>query len=629
MYVDVVTSSLSLNVLPEDYRFILYMQEADAPYAPTVSNVVASLLTSAVHPTGGLVMSLYDFLTLRKKLKQLNLIAQLYLSQKAFTVVKNHWETVKLVGDIKAGQWNSRVPDGLLKTTLHEDQKAAVAYHLVFGRSGNWFAVGLGKTLIALYWYGVLLRQGKIKRLIVFCLNENKVTWEREIAKHTSWADYVTVVGNGTTQVIRDVDSFLEKRHHILVVHYDALAGPPRRGEDMTRFNPRQSQVMEHLLALRPDAVVCDEGHILAHVTAKRTMCISTLFTDVAPANAMFLTATPVSESPVNAYSILRMIRPQVLPSNSRFEDHFCNMVLMDVKRKDKRTGKKVKTGRKIKILDKRKPYKNLDELAELMQIYGFRRTHADVQGMPPTVDQVVYLALTGPQEALYRRIAAETYEEIAALPEKALNLDLVIVRTLRLRQALSSPALLQETGESCKYLALENIVEQHMSDPSNKLIIWSAFKESCNVIAGRLKGYDAVTFHGDVPADEFRQRERDFMDADSPRILVATPDKAGIGKNLQRARMDVWVDKPLRRLLYTQGRGRIERRDAVGTSVHVTLRVKDTIDDWVEDLLARKAAVTAQLLDEGRTDVEDVRIDKKGLLAYIRGAVPCESASK
>lgn len=985
MYIDVVTTSLSFNALPEDYKFVLHLDQQDLSYAGSVLKIFEGLLSSYGQRSGEYCMSLYDFFTFRKKLKILSLDRCLFLTDKAMAVLKNHLETVKLIEEIKAGQWNERIPNSLLNSQLWEDQKAAVAFHLAHGRSGNWFSVGLGKTIIALYWYGVLRKQGKAKRLLIFCINENKSTWEREIRKHTSWSQETTIVGNGTRTVLADFERFVDSGDRILICHYDALAGSPRRGgaAKNTRYDPRESEIVQRLTALRPECVICDEcfpyntlvrtglgdlpigyivennldvyvlscnfagsvlewkrivrrikrrnyhallritheggsfvctanhkiwtsnsgfiqaseincthklclvrpreesaparedyrtilqpkvfqscthglprnteenrqkkgacyadlsvvsgyiyiekcksevlqqqlcqslGNTLArtkgsdgeritgdepfaprysesrrvkiyegaqsdaescfsredaeevdwekifasgrewetdsstniiirnawspdricnpnccstrsvleneHVAAgvlqsgfsshgntdsyrnrwkgpqatqanrirqkenfcvelsrvvstevlelgcfersgnggqsdsvvynlevednhnyiadsilvsnchslqnlgtKRTKSVFSIFRECDPAHALFLTATPVSESPVNAYSILSLIRPQVLPSKTRFDKHFCNTYLMNVMRMNRKTGKKYKTGAKVPVLNKKKPYKQLDELAELVKIYGFRKTHAEVHGMPPTVDQVVNVALEGPQKALYGRIAAETYEEVARLPTKALNLDMVLVRTLRLRQILSHPALLGESGDSCKFVALDNLLAQHLADPTQKVIVWSAFKGTCNLIAERYKSYGSAPFHGDVPQEEFARTENLFMDDVYPRLLAATPDKAGIGKNLQRARMDIWVDKPVRLLLYEQARGRIERRDAIGTAVHVSIVASGTIDEWVEDLLLRKMQAKQKVLDDGQAYVEPVRINQQQLLQFIKGQMAC-----
>ncbi len=628
MYVDVVTTSLSFNALPEDHKFVLYLDQRDLNYATSVLRIFEDLLASYGQCSGEYHMSLYDFFTFRKRLKILNLTQYLYITDKAMAVLKNHLETVKLIAEIKAEKWNDRVPDGILNRTLWPDQKAAVAFHLAHGRSGNFFSVGLGKTAIALYWYGVLRRQGKVRRVIVLCINENKTTWEREIRKHTSWIGETTIVDNGTKQVLADLDSFTDSGDRILICHYDALSGPPRRKDEPKnkQYDPRENEIVQRLVALRPECIICDEAHSLQNLSAKRTKSVFSIFSECEPPHGLFLTATPISESPVNAYSILSLIRPQVLPSKTRFDKHFSNTFLMNVTRRNKKTGKKYRTGAKVPVLSKKNPYKHLDELAELVKIYGFRKRHDEVHGMPKTLDQVVNVALDGPQKALYARIAAETYDEVARMPTKAMNLDMVLVRTLRLRQILSHPALLGEAGESCKFLALDNLVSQHMADPQNKLIIWSAFKDTCNLIVDRYKIYGASPFHGDVAKQDFKRTEDLFLDADYPRILAATPDKAGTGKNLQRARLDIWVDKPVRLLLYEQARGRIERRDAVGTSVHVSIVATGTIDEWVEDLLARKMKVKQQVMDDGGTYVEPVKIDQQQLLQFIRSQAACAS---
>lgn len=628
MLVDAVPSTVTLSPLPEDYRFHLYLEDFDLPHSNIVLDIFNGLLSPTGTASGEYSMSLYDMLEFHKKLKAINMGQWLRLTEKTMAVMRNHFETIRLIEEIKSGKWNDSIPDGLLKSTLWTDQKAAVALHLALGISGNWFSVGLGKTLITLYWFAVLLQQSKARKLVIFCLNENKTTWEAEIKKHTAWIDETVVVGNGTKQVLDDIDRFASGDYKILICHYEGLAGAPQKRvygkktrERKTNFNPRNSKIVVALSSLMPSTIVCDEAHILKNIDSKRTKCVLSVFAESIPKNVVFTTATPVSESPLDAYALLKIMRPQILPAKTRFDNHFCNTWLMPVKRKNKQ-GKKVPTGQKIKILNKKNPWKNLPELTNLTRIYGFRKTHEDVEGMPPVQDFMQTVQLSGAQLDLYKKIADETYEEIAAMPQKALNLDVAAVKTIRLRQVLTAPIILDEKVESCKLLMLDNLVEQHMADRNNKLLIWSSFKPACDEIAERYKELGAAAFHGDITRKTLVKREADFIEGDNPRILVCTPDKAGTGKNLQRARMDIWVDRPVRFLHYDQARGRIERRGAVGTSVHITLHAPGTIDEWVEEILRMKGDVQYKILEQDPEQIAKIQIERADLLGYIRGLV-------
>jgi len=55
-----------------------------------------------------------------------------------------------------------------------------------------------------------------------------------------------------------------------------------------------------------------------------------------------------------------------------------------------------------------------------------------------------------------YDRIKDETYAAIAKIPQKALNLDNILTKTLRLRQCLISPEILGESVVSTKFKFLD-----------------------------------------------------------------------------------------------------------------------------------------------------------------------------
>jgi len=97
------------------------------------------------------------------------------------------------------------------------------------------------------------------------------------------------------------------------------------------------------------------------------------------PSYCCFLTGTPVSETPLNAYSLMLLMNKNIIPAKTRFSNHFCNYFM--VKRKG--------SNQRIPVLNKSNPYKNLDQLAFLMKTYSFRKTHKDVEGFPKIISDV------------------------------------------------------------------------------------------------------------------------------------------------------------------------------------------------------------------------------------------------
>jgi len=583
MFIDVTTKEISLNIKPEDYIFIYKLDDSDKHLKDYLIVLMDSLLTFKLKRNGDFSTSVIDFFLFKETIQKQNVKFNINLSNKCMEVCKEYLRQKKEVFDAKNGVLNGNIITDL-KNTPYEDQKSAVAFTLLRKRAGNFCSVGIGKTLSSLCYFNIIKNQGNIVDGLILCLNENKFTWARELEKHTNYT--YRIVGNGTKTVLSDLDEFKED---LLVVHYDCLVN------DLVRSK---------IIDLGFNFVIHDESHIFRNVDTKRSKAVFEINNALKPKYATFLTGTPVSESPMNAYPIIKLISPNLLPSAARFENHFCNTILIP-----KRRGSK----QKIKILNKKNPYKNLDQLSYLMDLFGFRKTHEDVKGFPETVVSVKELELEPDQKKLYERIKDETFSQIAKLPNKGLNLQEVIVKTLRLRQCLVSPELLGESESSVKLKFLDKLLEEILSDSNSKVVIWSSFRDALDLIVKRYKkNYGAVLYAGIGKGltEEIRNaNEKKFLSDPKCRIICSITN-LGTGKNWGHARTAIYLNEPLSRLQIIQSRGRITRRDSKGTSTIIILNVKDTIETgWQRELLDSKEGMSNQIISP------DQKLVKKDLL--------------
>jgi SNF2 family DNA or RNA helicase len=432
-YIDVEPTKLMVNPPPESFRFFL-KSDGNVQDGLDVPRLFSEQLCTKLKDNR-LSCSLFDFLNFNRSLTDKS---QVRLSTAAAQVLTDYYSQLSLVNKIKNGEYNKFVPPNLCKTEPWEDQKAAISFIMARSRCGNFSDVGLGKTFACLYWYSILRQQGKARRGIILCTNSIKNTWNNELEKHFigSWA----IVGNGTNKVLRDIDSFLSAKQDLLVVHYDALLS---------------QDVVDLLCSASFDVMVCDEAHTIQNLSAQRSKAIVKIKEQLNPPNILFMTATPVSESPMNAFCFLKVIEPDLVPLKTRYEEHFCNFKKIPILKK----GQKVTPWtRWMRVVDS---FKNLEELSKMLEIYSFRKTHADVKGMPPTVHKVMQIDVTGKQREIYDDIANQIYNQITISGAKRLKLDHAMVRILRLRQLLSHPSLIGEEGESCKYETLDNLLEE------------------------------------------------------------------------------------------------------------------------------------------------------------------------
>ena len=587
MLIDLLEDSVSLSVQPEDRRFAFYEEGNTVGF-----DIAKSMLGTRMKPDGTCTLTIFDVLMLRKALLKLGTWDQLRFTDKAYRVMEQHLIDLNSLSEIKAGKRNGILVDEL-KTVPYSDQKAGALFHLSMDRSGEFSSMGIGKTLIALMWIHELMKQGTVKRILVVCKNGGKNVWRAEIAKHTNYT--CLIAGNGTDIVEHDLADFFSQKLDIFVLHYNCLS--TRKG--------MKSSIHDLLLSTTFDAIILDEAHKIKHTTASWTKALFEVVERVNPRKMLVMTGTPVAESPENAYTLLKLIKPSILPSKTAFLNRFTIRRL-------------VKRG-KYRVMDI-VGYQNLEDLRDLISWVSYRKTQEDAEGMPPTVFVDCPCEMGHDQAKLYNSIAEKTYNEIAAIPGNALNLEIVAVKLIRLRQCLTHPYILGEKAPSCKFEECDDIVEEVLADENAKILLWSDSQVGVELLCERYREqYGAEFIHGMVPIPLRDAIEGRFNTQVSPRLLALSPGAAGDSLNLQRARTSVYVSRPVSLTDYQQSLNRICRRNAKGTSIIKTIIVPNTVDEWLTALLEKKANIS-EALTLGEDKIE--RIDKQFLLDYLKKKV-------
>jgi superfamily II DNA or RNA helicase len=590
--IEAKTKKISLNPNPEEYIITYKLEPHEIPDCPRIIGLLyESLLTISIEDSVTYKTSIADFFILRNILKTRPLF-NLNISPSCLEVCKKFMEHRFNIMNIKDGDINNQIST-TLKSIPYNDQKSAIAFSVARKRGLNCSSVGVGKTLSALGAFNYLYDRNIVKKGVVFCLNENKLTWYNEILKHTNYS--YSVVRNGSVNVCKDIDSF---KGQLLVLHYDCIIN-----ED----------VKASIISAGFDFWICDEAHVLRNADKKQKVSVkgtnikryvassqraNTVFelcSAINPTYILLLTGTPIPEDPLHAYAIIKLLQPEWVTTRQRFEDHFCNFIHI----------KKRFSEKKIKIINKKNPYKNLDQLKYLFDLLSFRRTQDQCKDFPPTVLSTREFELHPVQQAFYDAIKNK---EMNRLQNKKFDsVESALVETLRLRQCLSDPAILEDSAPSTKMVVLEQVVEEILSDSKNKIVVFSCFRPTIEAIVKKFKHHNAVMFAG-INKD-LKQEDRDgnitkFLTDPSCRLLIANSSLGAGGNWGQVARYGIFYDLPESRLDWKQSFGRITRRDAVGTSniivflSHGTCEMKlwdalDTKNDTIDSILGKDQELT------------------------------------
>lgn len=596
MLVDVKTELLLLNVPPEDYT-VNYRFELNEPSTSIVYSIVEFLLTGSINKDGSFSSSIIDFFIFKELADAYGV--RINYTPKAIDIIKVYLSQYEQVLKLKNGDFNDQIKT-TLKSPLFSDQKAAVAFLLARGRAGNFSSVGIGKTITALGVFNTLKNCNKIDDGLVFILNETKLGWEDELKKHTNYS--FKIVGNGTQNVLRDIDEFNED---LLVVHYDALTN---------------QDVCVALANKFFDLWIVDEVHTLVNMditrknpktgqkefVCRRATAVRQLNEVMKPTYIIALSATPIPEVPPSAYGFLKLLKPEIIPDRKKFESHFCNYFQMPVK------GKKFK----INVINKKNPYKNLPQLKNLLELWSYRITHADVKDFPPTNLVPKRFELSDEQREIYTRIEEETFRDIAQDVSKLNNIEHVLVKTLRLRQFLSHPKLLGEKVQSTKFKVLDQMLDEILQDKSSKIVVFSPHRQTLDMLHESYKDKGSCIFVGvdkDYDTEDRNQELKKFLHDPEHRLLFANT-ALGTGGNWGVARTCIFLDLPVKRGAYKQALGRITRRNSIGTSVIIPFICKDTVDEVLWDNIQRKEMSINEILSPD----DEILLSKEEILESL-----------
>lgn len=333
------------------------------------------------------------------------------------------------------------------------------------------------------------------------------------------------------------------------------------------------------------------------------------------------LTGTPVSESPLNAYPVLMLLAPETIPSRARFDQHFV-----------------VRTSQKAGPVTQSKAtsFMNLEELKRRLEACSIRRLKTDVRGMPDRTEDTRYCRTTPEQRAHYEEVMRGILADIEGDPDWARTLDIACVKLLRARQVLNHPGLLDLSGDSGKYRQLDDLVEEVLSNPYAKMVVWTSWNRAIDLLAARYAEYRPITIDQRTGQQDLARWDREFDWSDN-RMAIATPSKGGTGIDfLSRARVAVYCEKTYSLVQHRQSIDRIARRvpdDQPGDDDRVRwirqvkrspatiifLHVPGSVDDIVDRVLQIKLNLGDALLT---TDEQLVRDGRHDLLQMLRERV-------
>ena len=424
---------------------------------------------------------------------------------------------------------------------------------------------GLGKT-----WEAIGYIEYKKLYAIIICPAAIKENWRRHIKNLTGEDAYIC---KGSTPSQWDVEHLLTKKPRYVIINYDIFGKGLDVSDDPAKKEDRFLWA-EILTVADYDVAVCDEAHKIKNTSANRTRATLHLNNVSHTLKWLFLTATPILNRPRELYSYLRLIRPGQYTS----EDNFCNQyVFMDGS------------------------VRNVDRLRKSLSTIMIRRRREDVQKELPAIERIYDWHELSPEARDRYEVALEgIYQQLAEfdLSSKEIAITGLLAQITRLKQIVA-----QDKVDRIADLAIELSESYEVSPAADKLgegkvVIFSGFKAVARGIGKRL-GHEAVVFDGDTKQED-RQRYVDQFQSDPKvKFLVATGFVAGEGLDMTKAGYVIFSDFGWTPAYHQQCEGRIYGRlNECHGAVSYYVVGSDTIEEWIQEILARKLKVIEQIVE-------------------------------
>lgn len=396
---------------------------------------------------------------------------------------------------------------------------------------------------------------GKKLKTAVVCPASLKYNWKNEIEKFT---DKLALVVSET-----DVGE-LDPKHldyDYYIINYEQL----KKYEKF--FSKAKFQ-----------CVVLDESHYIKDLQSQRTKNVYKLFKKVP--NRLLLSGTPIKNRPIEFYSQLKFLRPDLFSNKEKFALRYCD-------------AKKTDFGWDYSGAS------NLEELNRKISNFYIRRDKKEVlSDLPDKNISLIEVEFTEAEKTEYGRINKDFYKFLNENWSKyGSNLKDVKIGGEHLSKMM-------ELKQYCSRQKVKRIVEYTKefleSSDDRKIIIFAQFIETQKALRDAFPG-QTVSILGETKDYERQEAVDRFQKDPKIRVFVGSTLAAGIGLTLTAADTVVFSDLMWSPSDHQQAEDRAYR---IGQKNNVQINYfvfKGSIEEMIWKTLSKKLGVITQVLD-GKT---------------------------
>lgn len=434
-----------------------------------------------------------------------------------------------------------------------DHQKTTAAFLTMHTRAFCLNEQGTGKTGSVIWAADYLMRQRRIKRVLVICpLSIMDSAWRNDLFKFAMHRSVDIAYGSADKR-----RAIINGGSEFVIINYDGV------------------EIVEDAIAKGGfDLIVVDEANAYKNVQTKRWKVLNRL---VRPDTWLWmLTGTPAAQSPLDAYGLAKLVNPNGIP---KFFSSFRDQVM-------------------IKLTNFRwMPKESATQTVFNALQPAIRFTKDECLDLPEMTYVRRNVEMTKQQQKYYdllkkRMVVQASGEEITAV-NAAVNMN-------KLMQ-IACGAVYSDTGETLEFDISKrySVLTEVIDESSQKVLIFVPFKHVIKILSDRLTadGYTNEVISGDVSASQRSDIFKRFQETPEPRVLVIQPQAAAHGVTLTAANTVVWWAPTPSLEIYAQANARVHRSGQRHPSTVVQL-AGSGVEKHVYALLDKKIDVHSKVVD-------------------------------
>jgi len=494
------------------------------------------------------------------------------------------------------------------KKDVDKIHKEHIQYYALF------YDMGAGKTKAAIdISRSIYLRNDSLVKTLIICPIAVVSQWAEEYSVHSKVPPVAIQILDGmtklngkklkTAQLKIKLEQLNNNKASIFIINTESVGN---------------RNLWPLLLEMGFELLIVDESHRFKGYNAVRTKALHELTLQPTLKYRYILTGSPVLQDAGDLWSQFFILNPDILGRNfftfrnKYFYDsnagmpanvHFPNWIPKDAN-----------YYRKLKI-----PYEDVnDTLNKIIYNHATRVMKDDVLDLPPYISQTVDIEMGKEQARIYKEMRDDlvatleegTLENIADFDtvtdlddSEVMSADLAIVKTLRLMQ-ITAGIFTNEDGEvttlkSNLEAELKEMLLEICANKENKVIVWSIFKPTYNVIAKLCEDLNLkyVFYNGLQDKAEKDAAKKQFNEDPATQVIIANQAAGGTGLNLTSANYDIYYSWDFSLEKHLQSAARAYRGGQKRKYTSYKLVTKDTVAERSLTALEEKAANAEDIL--------------------------------